>query len=156
MLSCPQNNLWKTPKLGVRSYHRVDPCVITEQSHGILLNCSIFWATLQACNQEMLLCLGTHDAISPRQAPCPPMGAWLSDLPTSVAEASRFYHGKRLQHSHATTQCLNKRVCLIQLSARDCAKSQQALCDSSNKLALWVIWVARGRWWREGGGWRPA
>lgn len=42
---------------------------------------------------------------------------------------------RRLGDSHATTQCLNKRVCLIQLSPQDCAKWALVLCDRDNEWA---------------------
>lgn len=40
-----------------------------------------------------------------------------------------------LGDSHATTQCLNKRVCLIQLSPQGCAKWALVPCDRDNERA---------------------
>lgn len=67
----------------------------------------------------------------------------LSDLPTSVSRCLSFllrWWGC-LGDSHATAQCLNKRVYLIQLSPQGHAKWALVPCDKDNERA-------------EGGGWR--
>ena len=42
-----------------------------------------------------------------------------------------------LGDSHATTQCLNKRVCLIQLSPQGCAKWALGRFDRDNEQGEW-------------------
>lgn len=82
---------------------------------------------------------------------CRPENLRLSDLPTSAAAACPL---RCLGDSHATVQCLNKRVYLIQLSPQGRAKWASALCDRDNERAGWgeggewgVEGAGRGRWW---------
>lgn len=116
-----------------------DYCLITEHEYSGLTHCSqnSSWTPLQVVKRCSCV-----------SSPSVPPSLWLYsftlrserlDLLTSVAEASRFYHGKRLRDSHAIAQCLNKRVCLIQLSARGCAKPLHCRCDSSNEPGLWAV-----------------
>ena len=53
-------------------------------------------------------------------------------------------------NSHATIQCLNKRVCLIQLSPQACAKWALVLCDRDNEQRARRGEGVQGWWWVVG------